>query len=57
MLRNTFQARRNEIEALLDNGKVVIVFLEPVEAIKGEKSVPGNRRNDYKFITNYDFLP
>lgn len=57
MLRNTFQARRNEIENILDNGKVVIVFLEPVEGVKGEKNSAGSRRNEYKTITNYDFLP
>jgi hypothetical protein len=52
-IRNTFNSRKNEIESLLDNGKIIISFLHPVSGFEGEI---GNQ-SKYDIITNYDFLP
>lgn len=52
-IRSTMNSRKKEIESLLDNGKVIISFLEPLSGFKAEI----NNRSDYDLITNYDFLP
>lgn len=51
--RNTLQSRKGEIKSLLDNGKIIIIFLQPVSGFKGEV----NNKNQYDIVTNYDFLP
>lgn len=52
-IRNTFSSRRREVEALLENGKVIISFLHPTSGFKGEI---GNQ-SKYDIVANYDFLP
>lgn len=52
-IRNTFSSRRNEVETLLENGKVIISFLHPTSGFKGEI---GNQ-SKYDIVSNYDFLP
>jgi len=45
--------KRYEIETLLSNGKVIIVFISPMYGFLGEV----NPRYDYEAVTNYYFLP
>jgi len=52
-IRNTFESRRNEIETLLENGKIIICFLSPIKGFYGEI----NDKSNYNIVTNYDFLP
>ncbi len=52
-ITNLFESRRNEVESLLENGKIIITFLEPLTGFKAEV------RNTTRFetFTCYDFLP
>ncbi|KAB7530754.1 hypothetical protein F8C76_04435 [Flagellimonas olearia] len=45
--------RRAELSTLLENGKLIICFLNPLTEILAQKRY----RGDYESITNYDFLP
>ncbi|MEO9532854.1 MAG: hypothetical protein ABJG68_14985 [Crocinitomicaceae bacterium] len=50
---NTFESRRNEVETLLDSGKIIVVFMHPLSGVLAEKQNKGN----YNPFTSYDFLP
>lgn len=52
-IRKIFLSRKKEIDTLLENGKVIVVFLNPVRVVAGEKGDTGN----YSYISNYDFMP
>lgn len=52
-IRKVFRSRAGEIESLLSNGKIVIVFVRSLSGIMGEI----NNKRDFKAIWNYDFLP
>jgi hypothetical protein len=52
-IRNVYRSRANEIESLLSNGKIIIVFVAPLSGFMGEI----NDQNQYRPIWNYDFLP
>lgn len=52
-IRKIFISRKKEISTLLENGKVIIVFLNPVRMVAGEKGDTGS----YSYISNYDFMP
>lgn len=52
-IREIFEARKNEVETLLENGKIIISFLHPISGFYGEV----RNKNTYDTITNYDFLP
>lgn len=52
-IREIFEKRRNEVETLLDNGKIIITILDPVVNFRGQ--IKGY--NDSDIISNYDFLP
>ncbi|MDP3462799.1 MAG: hypothetical protein Q8S18_08440, partial [Bacteroidales bacterium] len=52
-VRNTLHSRKEEIKSLLDNGKIIITFLQPVNGFRGEVS----NNSQYNTVTNYDFLP
>jgi len=54
-VRNIFNSRKNELWTLLENGKILIVFLCPFKGIKVESQYLSHPSDDY--ITNYDFLP
>lgn len=47
-----FETRRREIETILKNGKVLVVFIGPIDGFYGDK-----RGNQSTVVTNYDFLP
>lgn len=51
--RKEMASRKREIGTLLENGKVIIQFLEPICYFEGQN------RGSYKYdlITNYDYLP
>lgn len=52
-LRNVYRSRAVEIESLLSNGKIVIVFVKSLSGVLGE--IKNSR--EFKAIWNYDFLP
>jgi hypothetical protein len=52
-IKSFFVSRKNELWTLLDNGKIIIVFLSPPKAAP----VDGSSYGGYEYITNYDFLP
>ncbi len=52
-LRDNFYRRQQEINTLLDNGKIVFCLLSPVFRVLGQ--VEGS--HSYNEITNYDWLP
>ena len=52
-IRKILKLRKNETTTLLENGKVIVCFIHPIELINAEI---GNSR-DYETFTNYDFLP
>lgn len=52
--RTSFNKKSNEIELLLTNNKVVIVFIAPVEFIELQKDSDPRSFDTY---SNYDFLP
>lgn len=52
-VRNTFASRRNEIQTLLSNGKIIVTFIHPVNAFKAEIA----NQSKYNIVTNYDILP
>jgi hypothetical protein len=52
-IRAMFKARQKEIETLLNNGKILIVFVSPVTGFSGEIG----DRSQYAPVYNYDFLP
>ena len=54
-VKNIFNSRKNELWTLLENGKILIIFLCPFKGIKVESQYLGHPSDDY--ITNYDFLP
>ncbi|MBC7749598.1 MAG: hypothetical protein H7Z76_13675 [Methylotenera sp.] len=51
-IKNIFNSRKNELTTLLNNGKILVVFLCPIKAIRGETNYGAA-----EYITNYDFLP
>ncbi len=52
-IRQIFEARKNEVETLLENGKIIISILHPISGFNGEIG----DRSQYDVVTNYDFLP
>jgi hypothetical protein len=52
-IRQIFEARKNEVETLLENGKIIISILHPISGFNGEIG----DRSIYDVVTNYDFLP
>ena len=52
-IRRIFKTRQKEIETLLENGKIIVSFLEPLEGFLGE--INGDAR--YEAVTNYDLFP
>ncbi|MBI5103002.1 MAG: hypothetical protein HZB33_14390 [Nitrospirae bacterium] len=52
-IRAMFKARQKEIETLLNNGKILIVFVSPVTGFSGEIG----DISQYAPVYNYDFLP
>ena len=52
-IRQVFNSRKNEVETLLENGKIIISILNPLSGFNGEI---GNQRT-YEVVTNYDYLP
>lgn len=52
-IRQVFNARKNEVETLLENGKIIISFLHPISGFNAEIE----DKIKYDVITNYDFLP
>lgn len=52
-LFHMFAWRRKELETLLSNGKVIIVFLSPVNGVLAEK----RNKADYERLDNYQWLP
>lgn len=52
-ITSMFESRKKEMWTLLDNGKIIIIFLTPTKAAKAETNTLGS----YDYITNYDFLP
>lgn len=48
-----FKARKNEVETLLENGKIIISILHPILGFEGEI----RNSSKYDVVTNYDFLP
>jgi hypothetical protein len=53
LLVGTFYQRKNEIQTLLQNGKIIIVFLSPLATLNCEKM----NSNAFQGFSNYDFLP
>lgn len=47
-----FKERKEEIERLLYNGKIIISFLAPIQTMKMQKN-----RNSYPVYSNYNWLP
>ncbi len=47
-----FKERKAEMKRLLDNGKIIISFLAPIQTMKMQKN-----RNDYPIYSNYNWLP
>jgi len=45
--------RKKETNTLLENGKVIVCFIYPIELINAEIKNTSN----YEIFTNYDFLP
>ena len=52
-IRALFKVRQNEIMTLMNQGKIIIIFLAPEQGVKAE--IQGE--NKYDIITNYTFLP
>ena len=52
-IRRIFDARKNEVQTLLENGKIIISMLNPIYGFYGEVE----NTNKYEIITNYDYLP
>lgn len=52
-IRKKIEYARSEVYTLLENGKIVIIFLTPLKYIKFQY----NSSRDYKNVSNYDFLP
>lgn len=52
-LRKHYARRKNDIQQLLDDGKVVFCFLDPIYKVQGQI----RNGNNYSFISSYDFLP
>lgn len=52
-IKSIFVSRKNELWTLLNNGKIIIVFLSPPKAVHVDTST----YSGYEYITNYDFLP
>jgi hypothetical protein len=52
-IRQVFNSRKNEVETLLENGKIIISILHPISGFKGEIGDKGK----FDVITNYDYLP
>lgn len=52
-IRALFKVRQNEISTLMNQGKIIIIFLAPKQGVKAQ--IQG--KQDYDVITNYTFLP
>jgi len=52
-IRNIFESRKNEIETLLINGKVIVCFVSELAGFYGEI----DDKSRYNIVTNYDCLP
>ena len=52
-IRQIFESRKNEVETLLENGKIIISVLHPIYGFNGEVG----DRSKYEVVTNYDYLP
>jgi hypothetical protein len=52
-IRQIFESRKNEVETLLENGKIIISILHPISGFNGEIG----DQSKYDVITNYDYLP
>lgn len=52
-IRQIFNSRKNEVETLLENGKIIISILHPISGFNGEIG----DESRYDVVTNYDFLP
>lgn len=52
-VRQIFAWRSQELETLLEDGKVIFVFMAPLDSVDGQIS----GRSKYEPITNYDWLP
>lgn len=52
-IRALFKVRQDEIITLMNQGKIIIIFLAPEQGVKAE--ILGE--NKYDVITNYTFLP
>lgn len=53
-VRNVFLTRSNELYTLLNNGKILVVFLSPITIINAQARSGSYNNNT---ISNYDFLP
>lgn len=52
-IRALFNVRQNEIMTLMNQGKIIIIFLAPEQGVKAQ--IYG--KDNYDVITNYTFLP
>lgn len=52
-IRNVFEVRKNEVETLLEKGKIIISFLYPLRGFSGQIG----DKSSYDIVTNYRYLP
>lgn len=51
-IKAIFSSRRNELHTLLENGKILVVFMSPLIIVKGK-----DEYGAIDYLSNYDFVP